>query len=121
MPSPIVYFQLGATDTAAAADFLRDVFEWQIGDADGAVLNIDTGAGQIEPNDIFVSGSLRQLAAGRQPSTSLYVRVADLDATLERATARGATVIVPRTDRPGQATVAVIQAPTGHTFGIVQL
>ena len=121
MPSPIVYFQLGATDARAAADFVREVFDWQVSGADGTVLNIDTGAGQIDPNDIFVSGSIRQLSADLQPVTSVYVQVADLDATLEKASARGARVIVPRTDRPGQATVAVIQAPSGHTFGIVQL
>jgi hypothetical protein len=121
MPSPIVYFQLGATDVEAAAVFFREVFEWDIEAPTGGVTAIDTGAGQVLPNDIFVTGSLRQLSPDAEPFTSLYVRVADLDATIERAAARGARVIVPRTDRPGQATVAVIRAPTGHTFGLVQL
>lgn len=121
MPSPIVNFQIGSADAAATAAFLRDVFDWHVQDGSGPILNVDTGAGEVIPNDIFVSGSIRQLAEGRAPFVSLFVRVADLDDTLVRATAQGARVLVPRTDREGQPTVAVIEAPGGHTFGVVQL
>jgi len=121
MPSPIVYFQIGATDAAAMADFCREVFGWDVGQPDGAVTDLDTGARAVDPNDIYVTGSIRQLAADAAPFVSLHVRVADLDATIERAVSRGAALLVPRRDPAGGASIAVIQAPTGHRFALVQL
>lgn len=121
MPSPIVSFQIGATDAPALAAFCREVFDWDLREPEGAVTGIDTHASEVDPNDIFVNGSIRQLAPGAEQFVSLYVRVADLDGTIEKAVARGAVVVVPRRDREGQATVAVIEAPTGHRFALVQL
>ncbi|MFN8638040.1 MAG: hypothetical protein U0360_00940 [Dehalococcoidia bacterium] len=121
MPSPIVFFQIGSLDAPATAAFLRDVFDWSVDASNEALIGIDTGASQVIPNDIVVSGAIRQLSSGRAPFTSVYVRVADLDDTLVRAAAHGARIVVPRTDRPGQPTVAIIEAPGGHSFGVVQL
>jgi predicted enzyme related to lactoylglutathione lyase len=121
MPSPIVYFQIGATDAAATAEFCREVFDWDVGEASGAITPVDTHAREIDPNDIFVTGSIRQLAEGVAPFVSLYVRVADLDGTIEKALARGAELVVPRRDPEGGASVAVIRSPDGHAFGVIQL
>lgn len=121
MPSPIIYFQIAAADAAATAEFCREVFDWEIGEPAGAVTPVDTHATQIDPNDIFVNGSIRQLAEGAAPFTSLYVRVADLDGAIEKALARGAELVVPRRDPEGGASVAVIRAPSGHAFGVIQL
>jgi len=50
----------------------------------------------------------------------LTVRVDDLDGVVERATARGATVIVPAFElRPG-ARLAMLTDPDGNTFEAVQ-
>lgn len=119
--SPIVYFQIGAADAAEMTEFCRDVFGWEIGATAGAITNMDTGARQVDPNDIFVSGSIRQLAEGATSFVSLYVRVSDLDAAIERAVARGAQLVVPRRDPEGGASVAVIRGPGGVAFGIIQL
>lgn len=122
MPSPIVHFQIGATDPDAAAEFFRDVFDWDTGpDTRSLAATIDTGAAKVIPNDINVQGSILKLPDGAAPFTGVFVRVADLDATLAKAIARGSKVIVPRTDSPGGPTVAIFAAPTGHTFGLVQL
>jgi predicted enzyme related to lactoylglutathione lyase len=121
MPSPIVYFQIGSEDAEATAAFCREVFDWDIGESAGAVTPVDTHAREIDPNDIFVSGSVRQLREGAAPFVSLYVRVADLDGTIEKALARGADLVVPRQDPEGGASVAVIREPLGHTFGVIQL
>lgn len=119
--SPVVYFQIGTPDAAGMAEFCRDVFGWEIGETNGAITNLDTGARQVDPNDIFVSGSIRKLAEGANAFASLYVRVADLDGAIERAVARGAELVVPRRDPEGGASVAVIRGPGGVAFGIVQL
>jgi uncharacterized protein len=122
MPSPIVHFQIASSDPDKVAEFCREVFEWDMGPgARSIAATIDTGAGKVIPNDIHVQGSIIKLPEGAAPFTGVFVRVADLDATLAKATERGATVIVPRSDTPGRPTVAIFAAPTGHTFGLVQL
>jgi predicted enzyme related to lactoylglutathione lyase len=123
MPSPIVHFQIAAADPDAAAQFFREVFEWETGPgARSIAATIDTGAAKVIPNDIHVQGSILKLPEGAAPFTGVFVRVADLDATLAKAIERGAKVILPRSDPPGGGpTVAIFAAPTGHTFGLVQL
>jgi predicted enzyme related to lactoylglutathione lyase len=119
--SPLIYFQIGASDAGEMAEFCRDVFGWEIGETNGPVTSVDTGARQVDPNDIFIDGSIRQLAPGVAPYASIYVRVSDLDAAVERAVARGAQIVAPRRDPEGSASVAVVRGPGGLNFGIVQL
>ena len=120
MDSPIVHFHVGAADPAAAGKFFEEVFNWKIGPGiPGVAATIDTGYPEI--NDIRVAGGIIQLPEGAPPFISVFVRVADLDGALARAAERGARIVVPRTDRPGSATIAIIQTPFGHTMGVVQL
>ncbi len=122
MPSPIVHFQLASADPEKTRAFLEEVLGWKFAAGSGRVVaNIDTGAAQVVPNDIHVGGSLFQLPAGAPAYTAVFVRVADLDATLSKAVERGAGVVVPRTDIPGGPTVAIFATPDGAPMGLVQL
>jgi predicted enzyme related to lactoylglutathione lyase len=122
MPSPVVYFQIGSADPDAVSKFCHEVFDWEMTPGAGRIpLNIETNARKVEPNDIYVLGSVFQLPEGSAPYTSLFVRVADLRGTLKKATDRGATIVAPPNfERPG-ATSAVIDTPIGIRFGVVQL
>ena len=125
MPSPIVHFQLASSDPEATEAFFRDVFDWSF-TASGATGSrvraaIETGHRQVEPNDIYPSGTLFQLPEGAPAYTALYIRVADLDETLKRAQERGARVVLPRTRNPGGTDLAIITTPQGLVVGIVQL
>ena len=132
MPSPIVHFQLATADPEATKAFLHEVFDWDISAGFPPLAgNIDTGAANVIPNDINVAGSLIQLPPGGTPFATVFVRVADLDSTLAKATERGSSVILPRTDVPRQGapgdergdgpTIAIFNSPLGLTFGLVQL
>lgn len=118
MVSPIVHFQLASSEPAETAAFVREVFGWQTGDGPGATTGINTG--EPHPGDITVAGSILTLPPGTPHYTAVYVRVDDLDGTLEKAIDRGATLVLPRTDVPEGPTVAVFSSPQGHIFGLVQ-
>jgi uncharacterized protein len=47
-----------------------------------------------------------------------YIAVEDVDAAAERARSLGGEILVPPTDIPGYARVAVLRDPQGATFGI---
>lgn len=122
MPSPIVHFQITSADPGQTAQFLRDVFDWETSPGPGgAGIWFDTGASQVVPNDIFVGGSLRSAPADTPPMTTVYVRVADLDATLEKAVQHGGAIVMPRLDVARAPTIAIVSAPDGLVVGVVQL
>ncbi|MGE5594404.1 MAG: VOC family protein [Hyphomicrobiales bacterium] len=119
MDSPIVHFQVASSNPEKMAEWLREVFEWEVGDGaqPGAVMNIATGWS----DDIQVSGTLLPLHEGAPGYVAVYVRVRDLWATVQRAAERGAEVRVPRMSIPNGPDIAVIAHPEGQVFGIVQL
>ncbi len=120
--SPLVHFQIASPDPEATQAFLKAVFDWDFRPGGGRVVaNIDTGARLVDPNDIYPSGTLISIAPEAAPYTAIFIRVADLDAAVERALANGATVLVKRSRTPQGTDVSIIRAPQGHTFGIVQL
>ena len=122
MPSPIVHFQLTSNDPAATAQYFADVFEWKVGPAvPGTAASFDTGASQVIPNDIFLGGSVRQAPEGQAPATTVYIRVADLDSTLEKAVQHGGQIVMPRRDQAGAPTIALVRTPDGMVVGVVQL
>ena len=51
---------------------------------------------------------------------SLYVQVRDLAASLERAAALGASVVMEPVDLPNGPTIAAITDPEGNPLGLVQ-
>jgi len=49
-----------------------------------------------------------------------YVRVADIDATLAKATGLGGTVIMPKFSPDGSAQLALVADPEGHVVGLTE-
>ena len=49
-----------------------------------------------------------------------YVDVASVDASIEKATALGATVALPKTPVPGIGAIAAIIDPQGNIFGLFE-
>lgn len=122
MPSPIVHFQLTSDDPASTAQYFADVFDWKVGaGVPGTAASFDTGASQVIPNDIFLGGSMRQAPEGAGAASTIYIRVADLDSTLEKAVQHGGSIVMPRRDQQGAPTIALVRTPDGMVVGVVQL
>ena len=109
---PVVHWEIEAVDADAQRAFYADLFNWEIGD--GPIMQIPPGIGGPEPGP---AGHLRQSDRSR---VTLYVQVRDLDASVGKAAALGATVVVERFDIPGGASLAAITDPEGNPVTLVQ-
>ncbi len=58
-------------------------------------------------------------AAGTPPHWGAYVTVDDVDATVEKALAMKATVIMPAMDIPEVGRMAIIQDPQGAMISVI--
>jgi uncharacterized protein len=113
-PGTPCWVDLFVPDTAAAGRFYGDVFGWTTTPpaADGyATFQLDgatvAGLGRLSPE---------MAAGGRPPSWTMYVRVADVDASVARATELGATIATPAFTVDGVARLAALHDPQGAVF-----
>ncbi|RHA37633.1 VOC family protein [Cellulomonas rhizosphaerae] len=110
-PGTVAWTEVMSTDQPQALAFYQHVLELDVMDAGGdgfvyAVLRRGdlsvAGVGQTEANSAW----------------TLYLEVADVDATIEAATGLGATVAAGAADSP-YGRVARLRGPFGETFAII--
>lgn len=108
--------ELATTDIEGAKAFYSENFHWKPGDA----------------MDMGEAGSYHFMMRGENPICGVfpkpaevpvsfwthYVRVEDVDATVEKAKKLGGSVTMPATDVPGMVRFAVLADPTGAHFGV---
>lgn len=111
-----------STDPAAAQTFYEGLFGWRTETADMEVGGCSVTYRLLFQGDAHFGGILELPAEAKQqgarPHWLNYVRVPDLDATLEKATGLGATVICPPTDIPQAGRFCVIQDPQGAVLAL---
>jgi predicted enzyme related to lactoylglutathione lyase len=109
-PGGISYLALPARDILASAEFYRDVLGWELRGDPGSPSFAD-GTGHVIGHfrtDMTVAGD-----TGIRP----YVYVRDLDATMQAAAQRGASIsTAPYT--AGSLRIAGITDPAGNVIGI---
>jgi len=116
MPRP-VHFELPAADPERAAKFYTDVFGWTIQKFDGPIEYwlVTTG----EDGEPGINGGIHRPQGPSQVTTNT-IGVDDLDATVEKATAAGATVVAPRMAIPGMGWLAYLTDTEGNAFGLME-
>jgi predicted enzyme related to lactoylglutathione lyase len=114
MGNPFVHIDLATTDVAAAKQFYAQVFDWKFPEMPGMdYVGVDPsggtggGMGKIQDPD-------------GHPSWTSYVDVKDIDETLAKAVAAGATVVAPRMDVGGMGWIAMFSDPQGAVIGLWQ-
>jgi predicted enzyme related to lactoylglutathione lyase len=118
----VVHFEIHAENPERAAAFYRKVFDWQITKWDGPAdyWPITTGP-DSEPG---INGAILQRQGPiNGDSVIAYVctiGVADIDETIARATAEGATEALPKMAVPGIGWLAYFKDSEGNIFGILQ-
>lgn len=111
MPNPVVHFEIQVKDAEAAQEFFGKLFGWDI-QADNPMEYgvVDTQAGGIN------GGVITDPAA---PRVVIYVEVADLQASLDKAESLGGKTLVPPTEIPGVVTFAMMSDLEGNVIGLV--
>jgi hypothetical protein len=109
---PVVHWEIEAKDPERQRAFYAELFNWKIGD--GFIMEIPAGIGGPEPGP---SGHIR---GSERSGVTLYVQVAQLRASLDRAVTLGATIVAEPFDVPNGPTLAGITDPEGNPVMLVQ-
>lgn len=120
----LCWTELYTTDAAKAKQFYGAVFGWDFdevplpGDAGSYVIASRPGGGQEGSHSGIMQLGTDMLPEGTsywQP----YFSVADVDATVARATRRGGAVLMPSTDMEGVGRLALLRDPEGAFFALL--
>ena len=117
-----VWIDFGSNDFEASKKFYTDLFGWTFEDGGEQVGHYN----MIRKDGALVGGAMNTAGmtcpeGGEIPSSwDIYLSVADVDATVERATGLGAQVIVPAGDAGPAGRFAVLLDPTGASIGLWQ-
>lgn len=111
MGNPVVHFEFGARNSAKLAEFYSGMFDWDV-QAFGPAAMFDTGTKQ------GIMGHINQLGHEPHNYCIVYVQVDDIPRYVDKATGKGATLIVPATEVPGMGHFAWLKDPEGNLFGL---
>lgn len=114
MGQPVAMFEFTARDSEKATRFYTELFDWAAQPIGDGYTLIDTGAGEGA-----IPGGIGEPQRGDVPRTTVYVRVDDLQAYLDKAVELGGRAVVPPTPLPdGYGSFAVLADPEGTLVGL---
>jgi hypothetical protein len=113
MPNPVMHFEIaGGSDGKTLQGFYRNVFGWNI-NADN-----EYNYGMTTPEETGIGGGIS--ATMDVPRVTIYVQVADPQAYLDKAESLGGKTLMPVTEIPGAATIAMFADPQGNVMGLLK-
>jgi len=118
-PGAFSWNELMTTDPAAARAFYQGLFGWQLEDMNMAEGGTYTVVKTADGEAIGGVMAMPPGAAGMPPAWGAYVTVEDTDATVAKAEALGASVVVPPTDIPKVGRFAVLRDPQGAALAVI--
>jgi predicted enzyme related to lactoylglutathione lyase len=114
-PGRIAWFDISTTDLPRSKEFYGKLFDWQFTPVQGTDLAAEIVAGGT------AIGTLR-VAEGKIGTFNgvVYVQVTDIQASCQKATQLGATVVpgFPFNLDDGRGAIALIVDPAGHPIGM---
>ena len=111
MPSPVTHFEIHGKDGKKLQEFYAKLFQWKV-DA-----NNPMEYGMVEKNGNGIGGGITK---SDDAMVTVYVEVADPDATLKQAESLGGKTVMPPADVPGGPTIAQFRDPAGNTIGLIK-
>jgi len=115
MPNPVIHWQIITPEPDQVTAFYQKLFSWRVSQdntlgyrrvATGETAGIDGGVWPAPP--------------GKPSFVQLHIAVDDIDATVNRATKLGATVIIPKSVLPEGDALCILQDPAGMPFVLCQ-
>ena len=112
--APVTWFEVMGPDGDALVSFYSELFGWTSKKYE--VPGFDYW--EMDPGSEYgIKGGIGTGPQG-QSYTTVYASPADLEATLQKAEALGATTVMPPTAMSGGPKVAIFTDPQGHLFGL---
>jgi predicted enzyme related to lactoylglutathione lyase len=120
-PGSPCWFELSTSNQDAAKAFYSNLFGWSIVDNPMGPDGVYT-LFKIDGQDAAACCTLQpeQAAHGVPPNWAVYLAVENADATAEKITKAGGTVVAPPFDVMDLGRMAVVQDPAGATFCLWQ-
>jgi len=113
MSAPVVHFEIMGGNGSELEKFYSDVFGWKINS------NNPMKYGVVETGGSGgINGGVGPSSDG-QKRVSVYIRVADLQGTLDRVERLGGKTILPPSDVPGGPKLAMFADPAGNVTGLL--
>jgi predicted enzyme related to lactoylglutathione lyase len=112
MNQPVIRWQIITPDPDASSKFFTQLFGWETS------RNNPMGYREVRAGKGGIHGGVWPAPPGTKPFVQLYVQVENVAACIEKATALGAKVIVPKTVLPEGQEMAVLLDPQGMPVAI---
>jgi uncharacterized protein len=112
MPNPVVHFEIVGKDGAKLQDFYRNLFDWEIN------TNNPMDYGIVDTKSGGINGGVA--ASPESPRVTVYVEVADLQASLDKAVELGGKILMPPTEIPGAVTMAMFADVEDNVIGLIK-
>ena len=115
--SRVSHFEIPADDPERAITFYETVFGWKIEKWDDAMdyWMITTG----DENEPGINGAIMK-KEGPQSSVTNVIEVSSIDETVEKVTANGGTILLPKMPVPSIGYAASFRDDQGNVFGLMQ-
>lgn len=113
---PVAWFEIGTHCAQELEKFYRDVFLWKFrtdASFDGHSI-VETGEGGLR-------GAMWSIADDILPYACPYIRVQDLESTVQKAVAAGGRELLAPRPGPGTLRFAHIADPEGNRIGLFQI
>jgi len=112
MSNTLCFFEIPGDDLEALKSFYHEMFNWGF-----EKVSDDFRYFSIETGDEKVKGGLTARQDTKHTLVN-YVKVDSVQASLDKATTLGGTVVVPRKPVPGTGWYAVVLDPQGNRLGL---
>lgn len=116
MAHPIVHIEIPASNTSAAANFYKEVFDWKVEVDD--VYHYAMFAAEGGPGGGFVGLEGDGPMQYKPDRLLVYIGTDDIDASLASVEAHGGKTVVPNTQIPNIGWFAIFTDPTGNQVAL---
>lgn len=113
MAHAVVHFEIMGGEGNVLQNYYRELFGWDI-NADNPM-----NYGVVKKEEPGIGGGVGPAMDGTSIVT-VYVETDDLQATLDKAVAGGATAVMQPTAVPGGPEIAIFDDPAGNRVGLVK-
>lgn len=111
----VIHFEFMTPEPEKEVAFFQSVFGWKIqGWGDMRYWLVDGGEGA------GINGAILATSTPERPRVVNTIQVDDLDASIEKALAAGATLTLDKREVPNVGWVAYLMSPTGIMFAMLE-
>lgn len=119
-PGTLCWNELHTKGYAESQQFYTSVFGWSFDEIGGGGFTYSTFKGATDAESIGGVHLDEQLAEGHPPYWLVWFAVGNCDDAVGKATALGASVLMPAMDSPF-GRMSVVRAPQGEAFGVIDV